>query len=191
MNDALLRYKAESNVYAVSGYSFADDESIVDSTYFLSITSSWSWATWADRWSIFSKDENALRKIINDKTKVRSFNYDNSYDYASMSRLQLDGKINSWAIFWYLSIFGKKGLTLFPAKRLVRNIGYDGTGTHCGNGIEEKELTKFEYELTSDICEKKYIKRIVQKALRSNKNDSFFKKIFRTLKQSLQAISHR
>ena len=42
------------------------------------------------------------------------------------------GKIDSWAIVWYLSVFMRQGLTLFPIRSLVGNIGFDGSGTNCG-----------------------------------------------------------
>jgi len=44
----------------------------------------------------------------------------------------MNGKIDAWAIRWYLSTFILNGLTLYPKKSLVKNIGFDGSGTHCG-----------------------------------------------------------
>ncbi len=181
MNEALDKYENEQSVYAVTGYSFADGGRVPESTYFLSITSSWSWATWRGKWSIFSRDSEILKRVISDESKIRDFNFDDSYDYVSMSKLQLDGKINSWAIFWYMSIFLKNGLTLFPAERLVRNIGYDGSGTHCGDGYIEQELVPFDYSLTDDVFEKKHIRDIVAHALRKKKN-SLGGKIFEKIK---------
>jgi hypothetical protein len=46
--------------------------------------------------------------------------------------LNRDEKINSWAIRWYASIFLNNGLCLHPTRSLVNNIGFDGTGVHCG-----------------------------------------------------------
>jgi hypothetical protein len=40
-------------------------------------------------------------------------------------------EINSWAIFWYATIFLNKGLCLNPSKTFVLNIGHDGSGVHC------------------------------------------------------------
>lgn len=191
MNDALSKYKNEQHVYAISGYSFADGGQISESTYFLSITSSWSWATWDKKWAIFSRDEDELRNVINDDTKTRDFNFNNSYDYVSMAKLQLDHKINSWAIYWYLSIFKEKGLTFFPAERLVRNIGHDGTGTHCKNGYHESELNDSVYDLTNDIYEKDFIKNIVQEALIKKGRLSFFQKIILKTISLFNRIKHR
>lgn len=177
MNEALDKYENERSVYAVTGYSFADGGRIPESTYFLSITSSWSWATWREKWSIFSRDSETLKHVIGDEGKIRDFNFDNSYDYVSMSKLQLDEKINSWAIFWYMSIFLNNGLTLFPAERLVQNIGYDGSGTHCGDGYTERELIPFNYVLTDDIFEKKSIRGVVANALKRGRKKNIISKL--------------
>ena len=53
-----------------------------------------------------------------------------AYDYFSMLEAQLAGKVDSWAIRWYLSVFMKKGIVLYPKTSLVKNTGFDGSGTH-------------------------------------------------------------
>ena len=53
-----------------------------------------------------------------------------AYDYISMLEAQLEGKIDSWAIRWYLSVFMNEGMVLYPRKSLVENMGFDGSGTH-------------------------------------------------------------
>src|SRR5690606_25831864 len=51
------------------------------------------------------------------------------------------GKINSWAIRWYLSIFNKGGLVLYPKYSMIQNIGTDGSGTHSDrNSVYRVEL---------------------------------------------------
>ena len=43
-----------------------------------------------------------------------------------------ENKINTWAIFWYATIFKQNGLCLNPTQTFVENIGHDGSGVHCG-----------------------------------------------------------
>ena len=50
-----------------------------------------------------------------------------------MLQRQVEGKNNSWAIRWNASLFLNDILSLNVGKSLVRNIGLDGSGTHCGN----------------------------------------------------------
>ena len=73
MNGALEIYKDEEKVYSITGYSFSDDISLIDTTYFLSITSSWSWATWEHKWQYFKRDKQALQKYIDNKSNRNVF----------------------------------------------------------------------------------------------------------------------
>jgi hypothetical protein len=43
------------------------------------------------------------------------------------------GRLDTWAIFWYVVIFQQKGLCLSPVISFVRNIGFDGSGVHSGS----------------------------------------------------------
>lgn len=169
MNEALGFYKDEEKVYSITGYSFSDDISVADSTYFLSITSSWGWATWKNKWQCFNGDAESLKKYINNRSNRYTFNFNNSYDFLSMAKNQLKGEIDSWAIFWYFSVLQKQGLTLYPAKSLVHNIGFDGSGVHCSNNKVEKELNFKQYELTRFIVEKDVNKELIGGFLRKNK----------------------
>ena len=166
MNEALDKYATQPDVYSISGYSFTNDSAGIDSTYFLGITSSWGWATWGDKWKIFERNREALAEKLKSIEFRKRFNYDNSYDYSRLAENQLAGKTDSWAIYWYFCIFLRAGLTLYTGKSLVKNIGFDGTGTHCDDGGNDVLLNPFEVEFTDDIFEKKEIRKAVQTVLR-------------------------
>ena len=42
-----------------------------------------------------------------------------------------NGEIDTWAIFWYATIFKNNGLCLSPNTSYVHNIGLDNSGEHC------------------------------------------------------------
>ena len=44
----------------------------------------------------------------------------------------MSGKLDSWAIRWYWSVFMENGIVLYPPESLVNNTGLDGSGTHGG-----------------------------------------------------------
>lgn len=165
MNEALDKYAGQPDVYSISGYSFTNDIPGVDSSYFLAIASSWGWATWADKWKIFKRDREALAVKLKASDFRKRFNYKNSYNFSQLAENQLEGKTDSWAIYWYFCIFQNNGLTLFPGESLVQNIGRDGTGTHEGKGENDSSLPSFVPELTNDVCEKKHVRTTVQKIL--------------------------
>lgn len=188
MNEALTKYKNELSVFSITGYSHSNDIEKIDSTYFLRLTSSWSWGTWKDKWKHFSHDPDIL-KLCN-KSKHR-FNYDSSYDYSSMSDLQLKGEIDSWAIYWYASVFLKDGLTLYPKKSLIQNIGFDGSGTHCGINDRNEIASDVYHELTEDVFEKASIRQIIARILKQQTVYSRMSKIKKCLKNNLSIKQKR
>lgn len=166
MNDALEKYSDEDNVYSISGYSYCS--SIDDNTYFLKLTTSWGWATWKEKWHKFKRDHKELQKYLEDKGNKCKFDYDNTYKFSNFSKLS-----TSWAVYWYFQVHKQDGLTLYPQKSLVQNIGFDGSGVHS-TGENDKALSAFEYELTDDILEKKKNKKEVQRKFNSK---NYIKKI--------------
>lgn len=166
MNDALEKYKEKKEVFSITGYSWTDENDDIDDTYFLKLTSSWSWATWKDRWDYFSREEVQLEKALNEREFMKKFNYNNSYNYTKLARLQLNEKIDSWAIFWYFSVFQQNGLTLYPSKKLVKNIGHDGSGTHTHAKKEEELTIRSLPIMTENIFESAENRIYVQKILK-------------------------
>ena len=143
MNRGLELYEHSKNVFMISGYNFPVPEfSKKNECYFLPIGTSQAWGTWQDKWNIFDTEAKGYEKIKSDIVLRQKFNLDNSYDFASMLETQMEtDKISSWAIRYRWTLFQKKGLILFPDHSLVKNIGWDGSGTHCGekDQFEENE----------------------------------------------------
>ncbi len=133
MNLALNLYRNESKIIQISGHMFpVKFSSSQEDCVFLPFTTSWGWATWQRAWQYFDLDMKGYEQLKSNKNKRYKFNLNNSFDYFNMLESQLTGKIDAWDIRWYLSTFMLNGLTLFPKKSLVSNIGFDGSGTHCG-----------------------------------------------------------
>lgn len=131
MNMALDKYEEYNQVMQISGYMFDVDIDTKTDAIFLPLISSWGWATWKRAWEKFIPDTEGYKELKNNKLLRQKFNVEGSYDYFNMLESQLKGEVNSWAIKWYLNVFMRQGLTLFPKRSLVKNIGFDGSGTHC------------------------------------------------------------
>ena len=52
-------------------------------------------------------------------------------DYFEQLELNAKGIKATWAIKWYASIFLNRGLCLYPSVSMIKNVGHDGSGTHC------------------------------------------------------------
>ena len=156
MNDALEIYKDVSRVMHISAYMFPVTGEPPD-TFFYRVSSCWGWATWKRAWDKFEADADKLLNMINARGLKKTFDIEGSIAYYEMLKAQSEGKLDSWAVRWYASVFLLDGLCLHSGKSLVLNIGHDGSGIHCDNTgafsvkLIQKKVTKF----TNDIIEDK------------------------------------
>ena len=155
MNRALDRYENDLNVFQVSGYIHAVPRlQDISTALFLPFTTSWGWATWKRAWDSFDLEAKGWESLtVNDELR-RRFNLGGAYDYATMLFRQMSGLRDSWAIRWYWTVFRSNGLVIYPPISLVKNIGFDGSGTH-GSGMLRKfsaeKKMKSNFECNGDI----------------------------------------
>jgi hypothetical protein len=128
-NSALNKYAEETDVAAISGYLFPI-KSGMSKAFFMSLICCWGWATWKRAWKLYEPDPEKLIKQLEEKNHQRKFDLNNSYPYFNLLKLQLNKKVDSWAIRWYASLFLRKKLMLYPPVSLTQNIGMDGSGRH-------------------------------------------------------------
>jgi len=132
MNDALDFYEDNKKVWHISGWNYPFPDEFNDDTFLWRTMNCWGWATWADRWFYFEKNTDKLISSFS-KEDINSFNLDGVHNFWSQVLANKTGKLNTWAIYWYATIFKHNGLCLNPVKSFVDNIGNDGSGTNCGS----------------------------------------------------------
>ena len=165
MNEALIKYEHHDKVASITGYSFPIEQpkgSDFKETFFIKITSSLGWGVWKRSWSIFNGDAVFLLNEIKSKKLKYEFNLGNTYPYFRMMKHAISGKVSSWGIRWYASVFLNNKLTLFPSYSLVNHIGNDG-GTHVkvdstglfGNSVYNKPINNFEDQVAENIIYRK------------------------------------
>lgn len=141
MNEALDKYENNEQVMQIAGYMFPVDLKIQEDSLFLPFTSSWGWATWKRAWDYFDEASIGFEQLVKNRNMKYAFNLNGNIDYFKMLKSQLSGQNNSWAVRWYLSVFLMKGVVLYPAKTLVNNLGFDGSGVNCvASSIEEDDI---------------------------------------------------
>jgi hypothetical protein len=144
-NQGLCIYKENANVYSINAYQFPLPIDQFETFLCPLATSSWGWATWAEKWAVFEKNPQYKNLIQQNEYLRKRFNFAD-YDYTSM----LDNP-KSWAVRWYYSVFLRNGLGVFPTKSLVQNIGFDGSGENCGADLVEIELYKDKPNLIKNV----------------------------------------
>lgn len=174
MNAALVRYEDAKDVYSITGYSFFEKGTRrLPPSYFLNITSSWTWATWKDRWSQFDANPLDWMELKENQEESFLFDYDGCYAYTEMMLNQMERKtVDSWAIRWYYTVFKNHGLTLYANYPMCRNVGFDGLGTNCGSVEERKKFKALDMrridEFPSEVTEMKKARKLVKSKLKPN-----------------------
>ena len=173
MNKALDYYQNQEKVWHISGWNYPINSEGLGDVFFWRAMNCWGWATWADRWANFEKNSHRLIEQWTDEKKYH-FDLDGSGVFWPQVTSNAEEKINTWAIFWYATIYQKNGLCLNPSLTFVDNIGHDGSGVHCGNAGERVPITvnpTAQINFPNDICE-------------SNPAVTRIQDYFRTLKRS-------
>lgn len=131
MNEGLNFYEKEEKVACIHGYVYPVKNQL-PKTFFLKDPGCLGWATWKRGWDLFERDGKKLFIELKKKNLNSEFDYNNSYPFTNMLQDQKEGRVDSWAIRWYASLFLKNKLTLYPGRSLVFHNGTDGSGTHGG-----------------------------------------------------------
>lgn len=130
----LEKYCDDARVFAINGYAWSlnVDNNGTDA-YFAGRFGSWGWATWKDRWKLYEQDYKILVKIQKDQQKKQWLD---TWAPDAVSSLigNVYGTCNSWAVFWGLKCIEQGKLCLTPYYSFINNIGFDGSGVHCGVG---------------------------------------------------------
>jgi acetyltransferase-like isoleucine patch superfamily enzyme len=161
MNDVLEIYKDNSKVMHVSGYMYPNSVNIQSSIVPLRILSCWGWGTWSRAWAFYNDNVNELMSKIGFSPKaINRFNILGHAHFYEQLELNSTGKIKTWAVKWYASWLLNKGVSIFPSKSLVNNIGHDGSGINCGenklfhvNQVDYIEVKKISLKENKEVRE--------------------------------------
>ncbi len=135
MNSALRTYRLRSDIFSVTGYNYPlpIPSDYCEPTYLSYRGSSWGWGTWKDRWNKVDWELKGFPEILKDDEAQRRFARGGN-DLFPMLKLQMAGKLDSWAIRFDFAHSTNDALCVHPVRPLIRNIGFDGTGVHCSVG---------------------------------------------------------
>lgn len=172
MNHGLNLYSDEEKVMQISGHQFPIDIDAKGKSFFLHLTTSWGWATWERAWKKFDPIATGYEKLKTDRELSARFDFDSSYPYTRMLFNQMDRKtIDSWAIRWWWTVFRENGLSLFPDKPLVLNIGFGEEASHTSgkNPFEDNSfiinylIDSFPSQITEDTSHAKKIQTLFRR----------------------------
>lgn len=143
MNDGLERYADDGRVISIHGYMYPIKKKLPE-VFCLKGADCWGWATWERGWRLFEEDAGFLLESLKKRGLLSRLDFFGAYNYSDVLAQHARGKPDGWDVRWYASALLHDKLTLYPGRSLVKNIGFDGTGMHCG-----RDLT-FDVNLYSD-----------------------------------------
>lgn len=141
-NNALQHYVDARRVWSIVGYAY-DAPALRDSseTVALPFAHPWGWATWARAWDHFKLDDKPDMESLNARSFKSAFDMDGLYPFTAQLRNSIEGRVNSWFIHWYYTVFKHGGISIFPPRRLVDNYGLR-SGSHGGPLNPHERLVK-------------------------------------------------
>jgi hypothetical protein len=172
MNNALDFYEEKRKVWHVSGWNYPITSEDTQDTFAWRMMNCWGWATWADRWKFYKKDPRELIQSFSPYEKYK-FDLDGVGGFWSQVVKNDAALMDTWAIFWYATIFQNDGVCINPTKSFVENIGFDGSGTNTGfrDNYSQGLSTKQEVLFTEDLEENREIVDAIKLFLLQNKNE--------------------
>ena len=168
MNKALEKYKNMSKVMEVAGYCYPIHKKHSDTgveSFFTYETMTWGWGTWKRAWKYFEPDVDKLLPIFSNKEMKDKLDLNGANNMYSMLLDVKEKKFPGWDIRWHASKIIQDGLTLVPVQSLACNIGWDGSGQHCG--VNTDYLIKLENKPVENFPDKIIVNEILQNELRA------------------------
>lgn len=128
---ALDFYRDNADIGFVGAYKapFALPADYSHDVFLMGRGSSYSWATWKDRWELVDWEVKDYASFRSDKKARARFN-EYGEDRSGMLDAQMAGKIDSWAIRFGYAMFKHHKYAILPTKTRIENIGFDGSGVH-------------------------------------------------------------
>ena len=148
MNSALDYYENYSGVYSISANRPPEAKMLIPKDYPYDVFAAlrnycWGWATWKDRWNKVDWTIACLPELLKYTEQIEAYNRGGD-DLTDLMLLQVEGKIDSWAVRFGFEHFVQHAVSILPCHAYASNIGFDGSGTHTGivEGLYDNDLSK-------------------------------------------------
>ncbi|MDH3465863.1 MAG: glycosyltransferase [Gammaproteobacteria bacterium] len=135
INEGLDRYRDNVKVFSVTGYCppIRIPSSYGYDAFFLGRMSAWGCAMTKESYeSVCEITRNEFDDFIANKKLSRAFVKCGGQDLLTMLKRVAYDSLEAWDVQCMYTQFLKNQYTVYPSQSLVFNIGFDGTGMHCG-----------------------------------------------------------
>jgi hypothetical protein len=196
MNAGLRTYAGHPHVGTVTGYSPPLRSPVPGDVYLSPRHSSWGWGTYRDIWQAVDWSISDYPQFLADRRMQQRFNAAGN-DMSTLLRMQMNREIDSWSIRFDYACFKRGLLCVTPTSTMVVNIGFDGSGVHCGTSGEYSDVEIGEppadFDLPPDLHPDAHVCALVkehfsvsQARLMARRGRGIWRKTLRSLKASVR-----
>jgi hypothetical protein len=135
INQAFERYGENARVFSITGYCppIEIPSSYRYDAFFLKRMSAWGCGMTKDRYtSVLEISRKEYDEFVANKELSRAFVQGGGEDMLVMLKNVAYGSLEALDVRFMYTQFMKGQYTVYPTQSLVVNIGFDGTGIHCG-----------------------------------------------------------
>lgn len=140
--EMLEKYRHDERVMSISGSNalqYYKKSYRKDSYYFLSVPSVWGMATWRRAWKYYDPNVTRWPEVRDTKLLYKTLPSSASAFYFSQKfQKYYEHKINSWDGQWVFACLANKGLSIYPNRNLISNVGFNDTDAF--HGVSEDSL---------------------------------------------------
>jgi hypothetical protein len=132
INDGLAKFEGNPNVHAICGHNYlgfpAEDSKVIA----LKCFSPWGYGVWRDRDIHYQTEQiELIEDVFKSKELFKKLNYGIPH-IIPMLRSIIKKELYAGDVPQCVLLFKTNAVCIFPSYSLVRNIGHDGSGEHCG-----------------------------------------------------------
>jgi hypothetical protein len=151
--ELLGRYRDDQRIMGISGIHLHGDEHQPPHSYFFShYNHVWGWASWRRAWQHYDREMDHWPALSQTEwlLTVGDGNRQFQRHWQRIFAQTADGTIDTWDYQWTFSAWSQGGLSILPARNLIRNIGFGAGATHAthgGDGLSDLPLESLDFPL--------------------------------------------
>lgn len=190
VNAALETYESRSDIFSVTGYNYPLQMPATyrEDAYLSYRSSSWGWGTWRDRWSRVDWSVSDFEEFLENSRAQELFRRGGN-DLQQMLEMQMAGELDSWSIRFDYAHYKHNAFCVHPVVSKVQNIGFDGSGSHCGDSDDynvELDAADEPFRLRADLTVDPSILRAFDRKFRPKPVSTLRPRILRRLARLAQ-----
>jgi hypothetical protein len=192
VNTGLNLYKESENVFSISGYNYPIERPIGYEAdfYFYKAFSAWGVGYWKEKFNAVDFETKSFWKDFKNPFLWNSFNKtlgDHVFIHLLHSKIKKQ-VYGDTAVCCHL--FKNDMVSVFPSITLVRNLGHDGSGIHCGDTMHSLFSNQAIWEDAEERApEITYIKNpVCEAAFRKSLQEYFHRPLYKKITRYLEYI---